>query len=123
LDHLKVRTLHPNVGRVVRILGSLRWLMTLALHSRPILIVYGAIDLFVVELQDALDRAGAQSVIARTRAVALRQLQRFDFDAVVINHVANLDDEIDILVDALDGSRRWPSAARGRPFHCCGCPT
>jgi hypothetical protein len=51
------------------------------LGGRPILIVYGEIDLFVVELQDAFDRAGADTLIARTPADAMRHLKRFDRDA------------------------------------------
>jgi hypothetical protein len=60
--------------------------MSSELHDRPILIVYGEIDLFVLELQDALDQAGADTMIARTPADALSLLQRLDIDAIVMNH-------------------------------------
>jgi len=74
------------------------------LGGRPILIVYGEIDLFVVELQDAFDRAGADTLIARTPADAMRHLKRFDFDAVVINHIQGLDAGSRELVEELAGT-------------------
>lgn len=59
--------------------------MTSARES-PLLIVYGEIDLFMLELQDAFDRAGAETLIARTPTDALGYLKRFDFAAVLINY-------------------------------------
>jgi len=74
------------------------------LHHRPILIVYCEIDLFVLELQDALDQAGADTTIARTPAAdALSLIQRLDFDAIVVNHMSGLDDGLAVLVEALGG--------------------
>jgi len=77
--------------------------MTRALHGRPILIVYGHIDEFMLELQDAFNKTGADTFIARTPADALSLLQRLDFDAIVVNHVAELDDGLGVLVEALCG--------------------
>src|SRR5215471_1738126 len=74
----------------------------MSLRGRPILVVYGHIDLFVLELQDAFDRAGADTVIARTPADALRHLRRFD--AVVINHVQGLDAGTRELVETFAGT-------------------
>jgi hypothetical protein len=73
------------------------------LHHRPIQIAYCEIDLFVLELQDALDQAGADTTIARTPADALTLIQRLDFDAIVVNHVSGLDDGLAVLVEALGG--------------------
>jgi hypothetical protein len=67
-------------------------------HNRPVLIVYGEIDLFVVELQDALDKAGADSLIAPTLA---DHLKRFEVDAVAINHVPGVDDQLEKLAGTL----------------------
>jgi hypothetical protein len=69
-----------------------------------ILIVYGQIDLFVLGLQDELDREGADTLIARTPADAMQHLQRFDFDAAVINHVQGLDAGTRELVADLAGT-------------------
>ena len=71
------------------------------MRGRPILTVYGEIDLAVVRLQDAFDKAGVESFIARTPADAMKLLQRFEFDAVVINHVYGLDDGLDDLLKEL----------------------
>jgi hypothetical protein len=60
--------------------------MRSAFDGRPMLIVFGEIDLFAIELQDALDKTGANGVIARTPAEVMRHLQRFKCDAVVVNH-------------------------------------
>jgi len=66
--------------------------MTRKLDGQCVLFVYGEMDLFVVQLQEALDGEGAESVIARTPADALIQLKRFDFDAALINYTGHTDD-------------------------------
>jgi len=77
--------------------------MTRKLDSQSILLVYGEFDLFVVQLQAALDGEGAESVIARTPADAVTQLKRFDFDAVLINYTPGFDAEHHALLRALGG--------------------
>jgi hypothetical protein len=48
--------------------------------------VYGAIDDFVVELQEAIDASGADTTIVRTPANALIQLERLKIDGALVNH-------------------------------------
>ena len=38
-----------------------------SIHDRLVLVVAGEVDLFVWELQDALDKAGAESLIVKVR--------------------------------------------------------
>jgi hypothetical protein len=83
----------------------------MSLRGRPILIVYGLVDLFVLELEAAFDVAGANTVIACTPADAMRHLQHLDFDAVVINHVQGLDAGNKELVEELAGNTH-PGALR-----------
>jgi hypothetical protein len=77
--------------------------MTRSLDGQRILLVYGEIDLFVVHLQEALDGAGADSVIARTPADALIQLKRFNFESVLINYMPGVDAQHLDLLRALRG--------------------
>ncbi|HZT49748.1 MAG TPA: hypothetical protein VFA64_17380 [Hyphomicrobiaceae bacterium] len=76
--------------------------MTTGLRNQTILFVYGEIDRFVVELQQALDEAGADSVIARTPGDAINALARFEFDGAVINYLQE-HAEYGELVHALAG--------------------
>lgn len=71
--------------------------MKLSGHS--ILIVESGVGSFVVALQAAIDRTGAESMVARDVAAALQRTPLFAFSAAVINveHRA-LIDNLDIPV-------------------------
>jgi predicted transposase YbfD/YdcC len=75
----------------------------LPLQSRSILFVSGETDALEVELRDALDRAGAETAIARAPEDALAQLDRFEFDGVIINPLPGEERAVAELIGALGG--------------------
>jgi hypothetical protein len=55
--------------------------------SMRLLIVEPRIDDFILEFQEALERAGAETLVARYISGALVALRRFGFDAVLIGEL------------------------------------
>jgi hypothetical protein len=64
------------------------------LHGAPVLIVESEIDTFITSLQQAVDAAGAESVIARNASEAEQQCDQLQFAAALLNveHRAIEDD-------------------------------
>ena len=73
------------------------------LQGYSILIVEDAIGPFLRELKNALECAGAATLVARSHADARFQLQYFDFSAVVIDYKPGSDDEFWELIQELAG--------------------
>jgi hypothetical protein len=67
------------------------------LRNRTILFVYGEIDHFVVEVHQALDQTGADTVIARTPSDATTALTRFDFNGALVNFLQGTDEHQELL--------------------------
>lgn len=57
----------------------------MALGNYAILILETEVGQFATDLQDALDRLGAESLIARDAGVALQRCDQFDFSAALVN--------------------------------------
>ena len=55
------------------------------MQGKNILIVDDEIGPFAHELQSALERAGAEALIARDEKIAIQRLLNVDFDAVVLS--------------------------------------
>ena len=68
-----------NVGRIVRF----RVIMSLRGHS--ILIVESEVASFVRSLQRALERSGAETIVARDAVAALERAKQFAFSVAAIN--------------------------------------
>lgn len=97
---------------------------TMSLHHTPILIVTSGFDQFLLDLQAALDGAGAQVMIASSEAKAVEYAERFEFSAVLIGAPIYFNKSF---VDSLSGipvvrydcpdnvvalSKRWPAVRR-----------
>ena len=102
------------------------------LGGQVILVVEGAAGPFPLELQAALERVGAETLLAPTPARALDQASRFDFSAAAINCGDAVDTaELRQLLDELGGmpvllygtappsyvSGRAPFLATSKPAH------